>query len=217
MDNNVQVYGQGLPKEDIYTAVLKFIDEAFSTFLFPRDSDENFIRTEDKITSAVVMHFDDIQERISGQFKFINQDPSKLDIGVVLGRGYNPHHTEPFFLIEAKRLPTPIDRGRDPNEYVHITPPSRGHGGIERFKSGRHAKNFSYVAMLGYIQDGQTSVHWWHCINSIIKKLSDDGIETWSERDKLHKSKMFPLRFCSTHIRNSGNHIKIWHFFENEK
>lgn len=215
MDNGVQVIGQGLPNVPIYRALLKFIDEKFSVFPFPIKEDGSFEKNEDQITKALCMFLESEQEKITGNFRFINQD-NKSDIGVVQGRNYVPQNTKAFFYIEAKRLPTPSNSKRDPTEYVYIHSPLKGHGGIDRFKTERHAKGCSVVAMVGYIQDNKTPIQWKNKINSMIQSLADENLD-FSTNDKLHVKKIINKRFRSIHMRKSGTEIEIWHFFEKEK
>lgn len=218
MDNCVQIYGDGLPNKCIYKNLLQFLDESFSTFKFPKESDGSFKKSEDEITKALVHHMDRAQELKSGHFKFNNQEPtSKVDIGVYAGRDYDDRNTTPFFVIEAKRLPTPKSSQRDPNEYVYITPQIKGHGGIERFKIEKHGKGHAEAAMFGYIQDGTSPLDWKDRINEIIRDVAKSRKDFWSEYEILRDSTLIPNRFYSTHSRISEEPILLWHFFEQEK
>jgi len=94
---------------------------------------------------------------------------------------------EPFFVLEAKRLPAPRnDRER---EYVTGTDRSSGGptGGIQRLKLGLHGGRVDAAAMVGYIE--KHLPHHWHgvingWIDDLIGVTSADGC-VWSSADKL--------------------------------
>ncbi len=58
--------------------------------------------------------------------------------------------------IECKRLPTPKEKDRDEREYVFSQYSSTC--GIQRFKEGNHGAAHGFGGMIGYVQEGTTSV-----------------------------------------------------------
>ena len=130
---------------------------------------------------------------------------SKEDIGV--SPKSNP--TKVFFVIEAKRLPSSSKK-----EYlIGVT------GGIERFKREKHAKNFDYAGMIGYVQkktfdDWENEINAW--INEEIKSPSSCNLR-WSEDDKLIKesSSQETARYSSKHLCISKKEIKLFHLWIN--
>lgn len=115
-----------------------------------------------------------------------------------------PHvvHTPELFVIEAKRLPP--TRSRD---YVKM--------GIRRFKTEEHGKPHELAAILGYIQDKDSS-YWYKIVNSWIDTLISDADDTpkWVEQDKLRRIKVTDLtEYESKHSRVSKNPIKLHHLW----
>ncbi len=120
---------------------------------------------------------------------------------------------EPYFVIEAKRLPTT----HRTTEYVYIE--KTMDGGIERFK--REQKGFnqplSISAMVGYVQSHDFS-YWLEKINSWIDDLIKQPADIrWTEQDKLQESPSINLlgRYISTHSRKTLQDIKLYHFWLN--
>lgn len=95
-------------------------------------------------------------------------------------RHYSPY--EIFLPIECKRLPTPAARKRDPREYLFSSHSSTG--GVQRFKSGAHAANHVFAAMIGYVQD-QDIPHWQQVLGEWIEELSVSAAPLWSANDRL--------------------------------
>lgn len=95
-------------------------------------------------------------------------------------RHYSPYDI--FLPIECKRLPTPAGKKRDPREYLFSGSSSRG--GIQRFKSGAHAANHTFAAMIGYIQDRDIP-HWQKELCRWIDELSTSAPPLWSANDRL--------------------------------
>ncbi len=94
---------------------------------------------------------------------------------------------DPFFVIEAKRLPAPRrDRER---EYLTGTDRTSGSatGGIQRFKLGLHGALVESAAIIGYVQS-ETTNHWFTTINNWIEDLivSEAGTDcVWTESEKI--------------------------------
>ncbi len=84
--------------------------------------------------------------------------------------------------IECKRLPTPVAKKRDPREYLYSKTSSTG--GVQRFKSGAHAANHAFAAMIGYVQDRDIP-HWQRKLGTWIDDLAATATPLWSADDRL--------------------------------
>ncbi len=138
-----------------------------------------------------------------------------VDIGVFQ---YYAEQT-PFFVIEAKRLPT-LPKRRE-KEYVIGDNLSKPSGGIERFKLNMHGKNLSESAMIGYVQSGDLK-KWFHEINkwieALIKKTNNPDLQ-WKMGDMLKNKCGFKKEeishFISENKKNDNTSIKLYHYFVN--
>lgn len=118
----------------------------------------------------------------------------------------------PFFVLEAKRLPTPS--GRDSREYVIG---QNEDGGIERFKLEHHGKGHRHCGMIGYVEENDFS-HWRKTINKWISDLSEassDSTITWSKSEHLKGAvkKGITQRFSSTHTRLKNESFSMTHIW----
>lgn len=118
-------------------------------------------------------------------------------------RHYSPYDI--FLPIECKRLPTPASKKRDPREYLFSS--SSSTGGVQRFKSGAHASNHTFAAMIGYVQ-GQDIPHWQQELGKWIDELSILSEPLWSATDRLEleshdKSGRYAI-LNSNHARANG-------------
>ncbi len=95
-------------------------------------------------------------------------------------RHYSPYDI--FLPIECKRLPTPATKKRDPREYLFSG--SSSTGGVQRFKSGLHAGNHAFAAMIGYVQE-QDIPYWQQELSKWIDELSTSAAPLWSTSDHL--------------------------------
>jgi hypothetical protein len=116
---------------------------------------------------------------------------------------------DPFFVLEAKRLPTPGGKVRQ-KEYV-----VGKKGGIERFKRGHHGAGLSQSAMVGYVSLHDYE-HWLQQVNSWIKELTGihDNIE-WLEDDQLLRLPC-PIglgKYKSLHKRVDTTIITLYHYW----
>ena len=73
-----------------------------------------------------------------------------------------------FFVLEAKRLPTPSGSGRDMREYVIG---NKEDGGIERFKREYHGGGLNPCGMIGYVEE-KDFADWLEIINCWISSKS---------------------------------------------
>lgn len=119
-----------------------------------------------------------------------------------------------FFVIEAKRLPTPGSRRE--KEYV-----IGNLGGIERFKKEVHGQELrdNISAMIGYIQTN-TANHWHNEVNSWIEEQIEicfNSEITWNSQDKLIKGAHFQKdlvnKFISYHQRINLADITLLHYW----
>ena len=137
----------------------------------------------------------------------------KVDIGVF----FYYKDDDPFFTIEAKRLPTPKGRER---EYV-IGANKKKSGGIERFKLNLHGINLSQSAIIGYVQSDNFK-YWFKKINEWINELivnpGDSELE-WTKDDLLNNDCGFRLneyaKFNSNSNKVNNTRINILHYFVN--
>ncbi|MBY0300138.1 MULTISPECIES: hypothetical protein [Sphingomonas] len=129
-------------------------------------------------------------------------------------RHYSPYDI--FLPIECKRLPTPAAKKRDPREYLFSDTSSAG--GVQRFKSGVHAANHAFAAMIGYVQDRDIP-HWRQELGKWIDELSTTAAPLWSADDRLelgnHDASGRHAVLYSNHARANGlsdiamNHLWI--------
>ncbi len=168
---------------------------------------EHFSKTFDFYAKHLPFIF--IREAAQRQTKGQNRN---VDIGVF------QHYAEqsPFFVIEAKRLPT-LPKRRE-KEYVigdNILKPC---GGIERFKLNIHAPNLSESAMIGYVQSGELK-KWFHKINKWIEALieeTENSDLSWTMGDLLENKCDFKKEnisyFTSKNKKNNNTTIKLYHY-----
>ena len=106
--------------------------------------------------------------------------------------------------IECKRLPTPIEKNRDPREYV--VSKFNTTGGMDRFKAGLHGAAHRLAGMIGYIEEHDCA-HWHQAITGWIDELGKKS-PAWSARDHLEAKSADPkartATYASTHARPNG-------------
>jgi hypothetical protein len=140
------------------------------------------------------------------QGKYPNSRRSS-DIVVVSRNPFIPTNN-PFFTIEAKRLPTP-GTGRE-KEYV-----KGDGGGIERYKRSHHGKGLPESAMVGYVRK-ETCSHWHKKINEWINDLIQTNTDVdiiWNNADLLIYSDTFDKvqKYVSDNKRDNDS-IKLHHY-----
>lgn len=123
---------------------------------------------------------------------------------------------DPFYLLEAKRLPTP-GTGRE-REYV-VGDGSKQSGGIERFKENLHGDGLLYAGMIAYIQKDRKP-SWLENVNQWITDLTThpptNARSTWSQNDVLRQeTTATPIvrEFPSKHHRAHGGPLQLRHFW----
>lgn len=97
-----------------------------------------------------------------------------------------------FFVMEAKRLPTPTPPKSREREYVE-----GNLGGIERFKRGHHGAGLAQSAMVAYVQN-ETCSHWHTKVNGWIQDLIDISVLpeiVWNSDDLLIFQNQFDTTF----------------------
>ena len=139
--------------------------------------------------------------------------PAPCDATIWIG-GRRHTDFDSLLPIECKRLPTPKDRDRDEREYV-----ISGHsstGGIQRFKAGHHGAAHTLGAMIGYVQEDNTTL-WHERITGWISELAKAGASGWTAKDQLQpESADQALRlavFRSSHNREGHPPIELRHFW----
>lgn len=119
-----------------------------------------------------------------------------------------------LFPIEAKRLPTPRNSGRDEREYVITEPGSTG--GIQRFKFGHHGSKHDFAGMIGFVQK-ETSEYWFEKLNGWIEQLVKQGVAGWSIDDLLKLTGNFSRQgvqgLKSQHVRLGQNPCDLHHLW----
>lgn len=161
-------------------------------------------------------HHENVEDHTTGSSPQIDIAALSRSEQITIGdRSYNEF--DPFFSIEAKRLPTP-GHNRE-KEYVIGT--DRRSGGIERFKRGIHGKSLKFAAIIGYIQEEDAN-HWYLKINNWIGELINSTPNLWKEDDKLIKQNIEPKnldKFVSKNIRSEvdgkKDFISLFHFWVN--
>lgn len=192
----------GLSQNVSRRKILIFIEECLPEF----KKKYKFLKPEDGLTQELVYLLDnECREKlpICGFSTEHMEDTSKGnsrrdDIGVRLIRGttigatFYPNN-KPFFVIEAKRLDSKIDKKRKKEYVVGRIKDSKyiESGGIERFKKEIHGFGLTYVGMIGYIQTEDFDV-WLEKINEWIKeeiKSPSSAELSWSRQDTLNPVK----------------------------
>lgn len=203
---------QGDPpnKEDIYDSLFVLIDDIL--FKYKHSTSNN---GEDEITQDIELFLNDETREVDVPFSFQNQRREGIyttDIGVCIR---NKRYL--FCWIEAKRLPTPIEKDRDEREYVIVDKKNekfRGNGGIQRFKEGKHASKLDYSIMFGYMQDDNNVDYWLSKINVWITELANTDGVFWNHEDLLKKySSNKCNRFLSVHKRKEKTPITLHHYW----
>jgi hypothetical protein len=116
----------------------------------------------------------------------------------------------PLLVVESKRLPAPNSLRE--KEYVVG---NSNNGGIERYKTEKHGKGFSFCGMVGFVEE-KTFRHWQTTINQWIIDLSQ-GDNFWKNDEILltspneHQSDYCVLR--STAHRNSAENVRLYHLW----
>jgi len=217
----------GVELDSSIISVVEFIEVHFVKF---RDKVKGEITTSEKsLTDKLCKYFN----RNAGNYPFYFhhenvENPTsgispQTDIGtlsdsekLVIGdRSYGEFDS--FFSIEAKRLPTP-GQNREKEYVIGNDKPS---GGVERFKKGIHGKNLRFAAIIGYIQEEDTS-HWYLKINEWISELIISTPKLWKENDKLVKQDIEQKgldKFTSKNFRlevdGEEDFIDLFHFWIN--
>ena len=185
--------------------IIIFLDTYLPNFpsIFKRKFCSEESADENLITQELIYFLEDSRESNKiPLFRFHHQlyeYRRSSDIGIINVKAYDcwsPERTKAFFLIEAKRLPSP---GRK-KEYV-----SGNSGGIERYKKEHHGKGLDGSAMVGYVQ--KHNCGYWHGeINKWINELiaTNTAIDIrWDSDDLLTLEADFNTaqKYTSQHSR----------------
>ena len=212
-DRTVTIGSTRLDYKKIIFKVIDFLNISINDF--PAFLQNNALNNNDEksLNGYLVSYFNLISEKdVLGIFKFYFDKDTKVegskhepDIGVMLANQKNI--SKAFFHIECKRLPA-RDKLHE-QEYVHGKL-----GGIQRFKEGWHGSDFSYSAMIGYIQN-ETFEYWFTQINSWISQLMINEPILWKEPDKLTPITINQYnRYLSNNSRrNKDGSIQLYHFW----
>lgn len=159
----------------------KRISRKLATFLNNESRSRNSI-------FMILMEYDETESERIDDFGFIKFAPFRE----------SKEGDDAFFVMEAKRLPTPTPPKSREKEYVE-----GNLGGIERFKRGHHGAGLSKSAMVAYVQS-ETCSHWHTKVNSWIQDLIDVPISEdieWNNTDLL----VFQSQFDTTFKYSSKN------------
>ncbi len=198
-------------KAKIYESLFGFLDKNLKDFpAYKNEIDKNMI-SEDLITQLLDTF---LQERnreeqlpfiFKNQFKYSSSRRSS-DIGIIFLKFSKK---DAFFVLEAKRLPTP-GHGRE-REYVE-----GNLGGIERFKRSVHGENLPFGGMIAYIQKGKLS-DWFNKVNKWIDNLiisNSDSTIVWDKNDLLIDLKNSDVsKFKSNNSRLKKKGIVLYHYW----
>lgn len=173
------------PDDNPFIGLLDFLNCHLPDFpeVFKEITENEEIESEDYISQKLCSFLQNLTYKngffmFQFQWKYIKTRRSS-DIAVISRNPFKPTNN-PFFTIEAKRLPTP-GTGRE-KEYVE-----GNLGGIERYKRGHHGKGLPQSAIVGYVQK-ETCSHWHSKINEWINDLIQANKEIdiiWNEDDLL--------------------------------
>ncbi len=197
-----------IPKGKTIDAIVNFLEETLPDF---SQDISQVVKAEDDISQECCIYLSRAARSTFFMFhfqhKYLNSKRSS-DFSVISAERFSSK--EPFFVIEAKRLPTP-GKIRE-REYV------QGNlGGIERFKRGKHGQGLLRSAILGYVQD-KSYDHWLKEINSWIMDLRKNNIDstiTWEAKDHLKLTSQIKLvnKYSSTHSRRNQLDITLDHYW----
>lgn len=209
-----------IEKEESVSAILQQIEVSlpgFSEFISPAAATKKI--NEEVITQEIVLYLLAVQNT----FRFVqeNKGPTrgKEDIGVY------PYERvafdNPYFVLEAKRLPAPPPVNKRKKEYVsYIDDENKRKGGIERFKLAMHGPNMHHCGMIGYVEK-ETFAHWLKEINEWINDLatikSDPDVD-WKKEEELslkaEKVKYAVLdSICLRKQNGKYDKLKLSHFW----
>lgn len=181
-----------LPKIDPVEMVVDFIENNLPA-LKTLCAGKNF--NEEQITQELTIYLSK-QASINGLpfvFQSEYRDKNNLDylnkrVDLSVISIENEFDTSAFFVIEAKRLPSPPPNTRE-KEYVIG---EKHNGGIERIKREQHGKSLLKCGILGYVESDnfenwENKINDW--INGLAKGNSDSTI-TWNKDEVLSKIKV---------------------------
>ncbi len=202
--------------------VVEFLNIHLSSF--PRDFKEmrgaTIVEGEEDISQELCNYLQDRTYDPNQMFMFQFErkslkSPRKSDFGVIARSFGRPQLSQAFFVIEAKRLPTPgVGRNK---EYVE-----GNYGGMQRYKKGDHGIGLKESALIGYIQKNDVA-YWLMQINEWIEGListnTNPDIE-WNKDDLLvfetNLAKVQKYRSNNLRIVASGTDtITLHHYFMN--
>lgn len=205
-------------------SVIAFLNKHLPNFpnVFKNKTSITRVDPEDDISQILWAYLERMARKteffmIQFQYRYLKTRRSS-DFGIIEAEDNNPNEIDKaFFVIEAKRLPTP---GKDKDgksrekEYV-----SSNYGGMERYKKGHHGKGLSDSAIIGYIQKEDCN-HWHQKINDWINDLIQTNKSPeicWDEGDLLilEKDLTTTQKYNSKNIRiidSNRDSIKIHHY-----
>lgn len=222
-----------LPLEGVYLALTTLIENNISNFPnFLEEATVEYKKEPLLIAKEKIAQEDDITISFGRFFRNLNSDfdfepqsktpesNATTDIGII-SKKYSKHRVICF--VEAKRLPTPLTTGRQETEYVYYTNSTK-QGGIERFKTGKHAgkEKLNFSIMLGYIQEENAA--YWHkkingWIDTKIKTTETTEKLIWTKKDKLRRDETFAnkkvSKYKSSHLKLSNDKIDLIHYWFN--
>jgi hypothetical protein len=169
-----------------------------------------FLNNESRARNSIfmiLMEYDETESERIDDFGFIKFTPFR---GIEEG-------DNAFFVMEAKRLPTPTPPKSREKEYVE-----GNLGGIERFKRGHHGAGLAQSAMVAYVQT-ETCTYWHTKVNGWIQDLIDTPISSdivWHSDDLLVFKNQFDttFKYQSKNRRicqDKADEITLLHYFLN--
>jgi hypothetical protein len=205
--------------------VIEFLDKHLPSFpiVFKKRTSSKTIEGEDLISQELCDYLQFLTYK-DGIFMFQFQRRSfesshSSDFAVIAVENYNLYQlSHAFFVIEAKRLPTP---GKDKKNISREKEYVQGNsGGIQRYKKGNHGTGLLESAMIGYIQDDHNCLHWQQEINKWINDLISNNTDVeicWDSSDLLNEvsnfGKIRKYDSQNTRLINSKkDSIKLHHY-----
>ena len=210
------------PKGTAVQKVIEFLDKYLPSFpadFRTRTTNIGTIR-ENLISRELNIYLNRLRrENDIFMFEFQWEDENSKrssDVGVIAVENQNPGRlSQAFFLIEAKRLPTP-GTGRE-KEYIE-----GNFGGMQRYKKGHHGNGLSDGGLIGYVQDNDCN-YWYNQITNWISDLIQNcaaiDIE-WNSGDLLifDRNLTTTQKYVSTNTRivnSTKDTIKLYHYLMN--
>ncbi|MDT0651223.1 MULTISPECIES: hypothetical protein [Flavobacteriaceae] len=199
--------------EDIRRKILESISNTAKPFIHSIHTHKNSDWNEDSLTQVFIAQNTVQLQKLSTSLMVATQYrdiyhktkgiPDVFYSMIEEGRDHKPS-----FVMEAKRLPTPIS-SREKEYVVGKTTAGNPNGGIERFKLGKHGAGHSHCGMLAFVEKEEYQ-YWLKNINSWIAEL----YPIWSESELLKLQKNYAhYSHYKSKVEREKDEVNLDHFW----